>query len=133
MNTKELMTKVVESTGVPKKQTRAVLEAAFNAMREQIFAGEQVKLQGLGTFRLKSDGTDSDKGVRVRFAPMPTNDERTARQAKRMSEMSEDERAEFTAKKAERTAKKSERKSERTAEAAARKAARRANKAKAEA
>lgn len=50
MNKKELVGKVVEATGVSKKDVDAVIKATFDAITEALVVGDNVQLLGFGTF-----------------------------------------------------------------------------------
>lgn len=53
MNKTELIEKVVENTGVTKKEATAVVGAAFDAITEALVAGDKVQLIGFGTFETR--------------------------------------------------------------------------------
>ncbi|MCI5885171.1 MAG: HU family DNA-binding protein [Clostridiales bacterium] len=53
MNRTDLIEKVVESTGVTKKEATAVVTAAFDAITEALVAGDKVQLIGFGTFETR--------------------------------------------------------------------------------
>ena len=53
MNRTDLIEKVVESTGVTKKEATAVVTAAFDATTEALVAGDKVQLIGFGTFETR--------------------------------------------------------------------------------
>ena len=53
MNRTYLIEKVVESTGVTKKEATAVVTAAFDAITEALVAGDKVQLIGFGTFETR--------------------------------------------------------------------------------
>ena len=53
MNKTELIAAVAASTGVTKKDAERVVNAAFEAIADQLVAGEKVQLSGFGIFEVK--------------------------------------------------------------------------------
>jgi DNA-binding protein HU-beta len=53
MQKTQFIAEVAERTGVSKKQTRQVLDAALHLIAEQLQAGERVVLTGFGTFEVR--------------------------------------------------------------------------------
>ncbi|MDR2615011.1 MAG: HU family DNA-binding protein [Oscillospiraceae bacterium] len=54
MNKTELIVKIAESTGKPKKDCEIVFEAALEGITESLAAGEKVQLVGFGIFDVKA-------------------------------------------------------------------------------
>lgn len=54
MNRKELAARVAERTGMLRKDVDQVLGAVIDEIQEQLSKGESIKLQGLGTFEIKT-------------------------------------------------------------------------------
>ena len=54
MTKAELIEKIAEKSGASKKDSKAVLDAAVEAIAEALAAGEKVQLSGLGTFDVKA-------------------------------------------------------------------------------
>lgn len=52
-NKVELVQKVVEKTNLTKKDVTATVEALFEAIQEELAAGEKVQLIGFGTFEVR--------------------------------------------------------------------------------
>ena len=48
----ELVDQVWELTGIPKKDAKAVLDAAFSIMEERLSKGEEVNIAGFGVFKI---------------------------------------------------------------------------------
>ena len=53
MNKTELIAQVAENTGMQKKDTERVLNAAIDAITASLAKGEKVQLSGFGTFESK--------------------------------------------------------------------------------
>ena len=53
MNKTELIAAAAESTGMTKKDTERVLNAAIDAITAALIQGEKVQLSGFGTFEAK--------------------------------------------------------------------------------
>jgi len=53
MNKKELIKAVVETTGLPKKDVTAVVDGVFDAITSTLSKGQEVKISGFGTFKIK--------------------------------------------------------------------------------
>lgn len=53
MNKTELIAVAAESTGMTKKDTERVLNAAIDAITASLVKGEKVQLSGFGTFEIK--------------------------------------------------------------------------------
>ena len=53
MNKTELITACAESTGLTKKDTERVLNAAIDAITAALVKGDKVQLSGFGTFETK--------------------------------------------------------------------------------
>ena len=53
MNKTDLIALTAENTGLTKKDTERVLNAAFDAMTAALEQGEKVQLSGFGTFEVK--------------------------------------------------------------------------------
>lgn len=51
MNRTELINALAEATGLPKNQTKDTLDALENTISESLRQGQDVRLQGFGTFR----------------------------------------------------------------------------------
>jgi DNA-binding protein HU-beta len=56
MNKAELIAAVAEKAGFSKKDTEKVINATFNAITDELVAGEKVSLVGFGSFDVKSRG-----------------------------------------------------------------------------
>lgn len=54
MNKADLVTKMVEKTGLSKKDTEKALNAFIDTVKETVGAGESVQLIGFGTFEVRS-------------------------------------------------------------------------------
>ena len=54
MNKTELIAAAAESTGMTKKDTERVLNAAIDAITAALIQGEKVQLSGFGTFEAKT-------------------------------------------------------------------------------
>ena len=65
MNRTDLIEKVVESTGVTKKEATAVVTAAFDAITEALVAGDKVQLIGFGTFETRERAARMGKNPRT--------------------------------------------------------------------
>lgn len=50
MNKGELVDRVAEKAGVPKKQAEAIITATFEAIQETVASGDKVTLVGFGSF-----------------------------------------------------------------------------------
>lgn len=50
MNKQELITSMVEKSGLAKKDAEAALKAAIESIEEAVAAGDKVQLVGFGTF-----------------------------------------------------------------------------------
>lgn len=53
MNKAELVSKVVASTGISKKDTTTVVDGILNEITSALALGEPVKIQGFGNFEVK--------------------------------------------------------------------------------
>lgn len=53
MNKTELIAQVAESTGITKKDTERLINAAIDAISASLAKGEKVQLSGFGTFEAK--------------------------------------------------------------------------------
>ena len=53
MNKAELIAKVVENTGLTKKDTEAAVKALVEAIEEELAAGGKVQMIGFGTFEVR--------------------------------------------------------------------------------
>lgn len=53
MNMIELAAKVLEKTGITKKNSKAVVNAMFAAITEELVFGNNVQVAGFGTFEVK--------------------------------------------------------------------------------
>lgn len=53
MNKKELIKAVVEDTGFPKKDVTTVVDAVFDTITSALSQGQDVKISGFGTFKVK--------------------------------------------------------------------------------
>lgn len=54
MNKSELTELVAQETGLPKKQVRATLDAAFEEIAKGLAAGQTVTLRALGTLKVET-------------------------------------------------------------------------------
>ena len=53
MNKTELITAVVQSTGVTKKDAESIVNATFDTIAAQLTAGQRVQISGFGVFEVK--------------------------------------------------------------------------------
>ncbi len=53
MQKTEFINRLAERTGIPRKQTKQVLETALEIITEQLQKGERVVLTGFGTFEVR--------------------------------------------------------------------------------
>lgn len=56
MNKAELVAAAAEKTGLSKKDSEKVINAAFDSITETLAAGEKVQLVGFGAFEVKERG-----------------------------------------------------------------------------
>lgn len=56
MNKAELIAAVAEKAGFSKKDTEKIVNATFNAITDELVAGEKVSLVGFGCFDVKCRG-----------------------------------------------------------------------------
>ncbi|HBD86133.1 MAG TPA: integration host factor subunit alpha [Clostridiales bacterium] len=56
MNKAELIAAVAEKAGFSKKDTEKVINATFNAITDELVAGEKISLVGFGSFDVKYRG-----------------------------------------------------------------------------
>lgn len=61
MNKTELIANVAAASGISKKDTGAVIDAAFAAIEKALVAGEKVQLIGFGTFEVRERGERTGK------------------------------------------------------------------------
>ena len=64
MNKAELVTKVVEKTGLTKKDAEKVVVAVFDSIQDALTAGDRVQLVGFGTFEVRSRGARTGRNPR---------------------------------------------------------------------
>ena len=64
MNKAELVTKVVEKTGLTKKDAEKVVVAVFDSIQAALTAGDRVQLVGFGTFEVRSRGARTGRNPR---------------------------------------------------------------------
>lgn len=65
MNRTDLIAKVVEATGVTKKDATAVVVATFDAITEALVEGDKVQLIGFGTFETRERAARLGKNPRT--------------------------------------------------------------------
>lgn len=53
MNKKELINAVTETTGLTKKDVTVVVDSVFDAITSTLSKGQEVKISGFGTFKVK--------------------------------------------------------------------------------
>jgi len=53
MNKKELIKSVVEATGLSKKDVTAIVDSVFDTITSALSQGQDVKISGFGTFKIK--------------------------------------------------------------------------------
>jgi len=53
MLTKDLISRIAETTGLTKKEVEQLLSTSNAVMRENLMAGQAIQLQGLGTLEIK--------------------------------------------------------------------------------
>ena len=53
MNKTELITAVVQATGVTKKDAESIVNATFDTIAAQLTAGQRVQISGFGVFEVK--------------------------------------------------------------------------------
>jgi DNA-binding protein HU-beta len=72
-----LVDEVAASTGVSKKDARAVIEVLFNHIGEHLSRGDKVQVTGLGTFEVRE--RKAREGVKPREGRTPSKAQATAR------------------------------------------------------
>ena len=65
MNKNELISAVVEATGVSKKDADAVIKATFDTITDAMVSGDKVQLIGFGTFETRMRGERTGKNPRT--------------------------------------------------------------------
>ena len=64
MNKATLVTKVVEKTGLTKKEAEKVVAAVFESIQDALISGDRVQLVGFGTFEVRDRGARTGRNPR---------------------------------------------------------------------
>lgn len=70
MNKAELIRQVAEETGLTKKETEGVVNAAIRLMTDSLARGERVQLVGFGSFDVKERSARQGRNLRTGM-PVP--------------------------------------------------------------
>lgn len=72
MNKTELVEKIAAGAGLPKADAKKALDAAVEAIKEALVAGDKVQLVGFGTFavteRTAREGVNPATGAKIQIA-----------------------------------------------------------------
>lgn len=73
MNKADLVTKVAERANITKKEATDIIETVLGAVEDTLIAGNEVKLQGFGTFKVSSrnarEGRNPQTGEKIQIKP----------------------------------------------------------------
>ena len=72
MNAADLVTKIVEDTGLTKTEAKAVVDGVFAAIADAAVAGDEISIPGFGKFKVKAsparEGRNPSTGATIQIA-----------------------------------------------------------------
>ncbi len=72
----DIIDRIIETTGLPRKQAATAVDTVFETMREALSQGQRIELRGFGVFQVKERkqgiGRNPRTGVEVPIEPGKT-------------------------------------------------------------